>query len=415
MGLSSKDAKKLNKASVLSTSKDPKDWDSARARQVDVDYKDLVRQLKAKRRKKMKEENELKESPSIRKIRGKRNTSLVATGDHRRDKEGNIKASFYKKKPAPQGEKSGERIPVLTRKGNENKSARYGSQLHRLRPASERLGKKKVKEDWKPEIEHSKLGDAVKKKAEKKRKEAESSLPPHLKLDAMKKAFAHTNESFTIDKSAHKSAQKKAKLRNLAKGNTNPNEKEAAEKKAGGPKLIGENLGSWKQAIKSRDKAAKSIKTGKSPSHKARRRKRSKPGGTEKLSDVNKTAERKSMQSVGGFRGAHGASRKSKSSQGRAARIEYRRKSPADAPKKHDAESVKKIGTFVGLKKKVSEGRSFADWKKAAASVLKKKEQERKPQKAQDAGAKARRMLKRREHAKYVSGSEDNVPDEMRD
>ena len=95
----------------------------------------------------MKEENELKESPSIRKIRGKRNTSLVATGDHRRDKEGNIKASFYKKKPAPQGEKSGEHIPVLNWKGKENKSARYGSQLHRLRPRSERLGKKKLKED----------------------------------------------------------------------------------------------------------------------------------------------------------------------------------------------------------------------------------------------------------------------------
>ena len=51
------------------------------------------------------------------------------------------------------------------------------------------------KEDWKPEIEHSKLGDAVKKKREKKRKEAEDSLPPHLKLDTMKKAFAHTNEA----------------------------------------------------------------------------------------------------------------------------------------------------------------------------------------------------------------------------
>ena len=56
---------------------------------------------------------------------------------------------------------------------------------------------KKYEEDWKPEIEHSKLGDAVKKKAEKKRKEAESSLPPHLKLDAMKKAFAHTNEELS--------------------------------------------------------------------------------------------------------------------------------------------------------------------------------------------------------------------------
>ena len=63
-------------------------------------------------------------------------------------------------------------------------------------------------------------------------------------------------------------------------------------------KKLQEKLGSWKQAIKSRDKAAKSIKTGKSPSHKARRRKRSKPGGTEKLSNVNKSAENKSMQSV---------------------------------------------------------------------------------------------------------------------
>ena len=47
-------------------------------------------------------------------------------------------------------------------------------------------------------------------------------------------------ESFEIDTSAHKKAQKKAKMRNLAKGNTNPNEKAAAEKKAGGPKLYGE-------------------------------------------------------------------------------------------------------------------------------------------------------------------------------
>ena len=54
--------------------------------------------------------------------------------------------------------------------------------------------KKKYKEDWHPEIEHSKLGDA-KKKADKKR---ESKLPPHLQGDAigkMKKAFA--NEGYS--------------------------------------------------------------------------------------------------------------------------------------------------------------------------------------------------------------------------
>ena len=55
----------------------------------------------------------------------------------------------------------------------------------------------------------------------------------------------------------------------------------------------------------------------------------------------------------------------------------------------------------------VSEKISFPKFRKKAA--------ERKPEKATDAGAKARRAMKRREHAKYVSGSEDNVPDDMRD
>ena len=119
-GFNKKDAKKLAKASVLDQSKDPKDWDSARARRTEIDYKDLVRQINAKKR--------------------------------------------------------------------PNKSA----------------------------------------------------------VSKMK-------ESFEIDKSAHKKVQKKAKLRNLAKGNTNPNEKAAAEKKAGGPKLIGEGktFDAWKKAAAS--------------------------------------------------------------------------------------------------------------------------------------------------------------------
>ena len=48
--------------------------------------------------------------------------------------------------------------------------------------------------------------------------------------------------TFEIDKSAHKAAQKKTKMRNLARGNENPNEKAAAEKKAGGPKLAFEGF-----------------------------------------------------------------------------------------------------------------------------------------------------------------------------
>ena len=120
-----------------------------------------------------------------------------------------------------------------------------------------------------------------------------------------------------------------------------------------GEENIDEKYKSYKQDVKDRDKAHKKNKKG-------GRRKTWARGGTEKLSDVNKAAERKSMQSVGGFRGAHGANRKSKSSQ-RPAAIEYRRKSPADKPRTVDHESVKKIAKFVALKKKVSEGRQPDD------------------------------------------------------
>ena len=40
---------------------------------------------------------------------------------------------------------------------------------------------------------------------------------------------------------------------------------------------------------------------------------------------------------------------------------------------------------------------------------------EKKPQKAQDAGARGRRLLQRREYARTISGSEDRVPDDLRD
>ena len=60
--LSTKDAKKLQKASVLATSDDPKDQDRARARQVDVDFKDFMRQ----KREKLKVRNESFEEDTVR-------------------------------------------------------------------------------------------------------------------------------------------------------------------------------------------------------------------------------------------------------------------------------------------------------------------------------------------------------------
>ena len=61
----------------------------------------------------------------------------------------------------------------------------------------------------------------------------------------------------------------------------------------------------------------------------------------------------------------------------------------------------------------IEEKKSWKDFKNVLTK--RKKKEEKKPEKAQDAGAKARRAMKRREHAKYVSGSEDNVPDDLRD
>ena len=53
--ISTSDTKRLEKATVLSFSNDPKSVDRARARQVEVDYKDLMKQQAAKRKKKIKE------------------------------------------------------------------------------------------------------------------------------------------------------------------------------------------------------------------------------------------------------------------------------------------------------------------------------------------------------------------------
>ena len=115
---------------------------------------------------------------------------------------------------------------------------------------------KAEKEKTDPSKPKSKIGGTI---AAMKRAQGEGRIPkklnifalaysmknkgakPHYKPGTDEKYKKYQDESFEIDKSAHKSAQKKAKLRNLAKGNTNPNEKAAAEKKAGGPKLYGES------------------------------------------------------------------------------------------------------------------------------------------------------------------------------
>jgi len=102
-----------------------------------------------------------------------------------------------------------------------------------------------------PEV--AKVADEISKKDAKK-----FAGTKHKGLPEKKKA----QESFEIDKSAHRSAQKKAKIRNLAKGNMNPNEKAAAEKKAGGPKLAFEG---WKE--RASDAIKRVVKKKEAPKH----------------------------------------------------------------------------------------------------------------------------------------------------
>ena len=162
-------------------------------------------------------------------------------------------------------------------------------------------------------------------------------------------------ESFEIDKAAHKTAQKKTKMRNLAKGNTNPNEKAAAEKKAGGPKLYGEEVS-----------------------------RRNKPSAVAKKKKLEKLLIDKEVNKI--------------------QKEEMTYQEMIDAGWEMTGEGIWWPPQDTET---VSEKISFPKFRKKAA--------ERKPEKATDAGAKARRAMKRREHAKYVSGSEDNVPDDIRD
>ena len=229
--------KQLEKASALSASDNPADQDKAREIRVRHDYENLKKQIGSK------------------------------------------------KKPT--------RAACSEETVGEGVTAKYKGKQYKLLPGKVRAkmsGKGGLDGDYRDEI--GKAKDWVTDKLKL----------TNTKRDGVKCPKGHQDcgEAFEIDKTAHKTAQKKAKLRNLAKGYTNPNEKAAAEKKAGGPKLMGE-------------------------------------------------------------------------------------------------------------------GKKWDSYKKAVATVLGKKKDEKKPQKATDAGARAKRLLQRKVHAKFVSGSEDLVPDEIRD
>jgi hypothetical protein len=68
-------------------------------------------------------------------------------------------------------------------------------------------------------------------------KKSGAAKPTYVSTDVKKEEKKMQEQSFTIDVAGHKSAQRQEKIRNLAKGTTNPNERSAAQKKLSGPSL----------------------------------------------------------------------------------------------------------------------------------------------------------------------------------
>ena len=119
--------------------------------------------------------------------------------------------------------------------------------------------------------------DAPQFKGKSKKKRREMAIAAKLSAE----------ESFEIDKDAHNKAKKKAKLRNLARGNENPAEKKAAQRKAGGPNLAFEG---WKE------KAAAAIKR---VVKKKEEKKPEPPTGAEKkIQDWRKKARKRDHETV---------------------------------------------------------------------------------------------------------------------
>ena len=209
---------------------------------------------------------------------------------------------------------------------------------------------------WKNYNSESAVLDAnTKISTDQKKKKMQAELKRLLKhAIAVKKGHA---ESFEIDKSAHKAASKKAKMRNLAKDNTNPHEKAAAEKKAGGPKLYGEELS-----------------------------RRNKPSAIKKKKTLEKLLIDKEVNKV----------------QKEETTMTYQEM--IDAGWEMTGEG---IWWPPQETETVTEKISFPKFRKKA--------EERKPEKAMDAGARLRRKKAREEYADKVSGSTENVPDDIRE
>ena len=322
------------------------------------------------------------------------------------------------------------------------------------------------KEDWKPEIEHSKLGDAKKKKD----KERESKLPPHLQGDAlgkMKKAFATEEDkkgkgSGKKDACYHKvkasakvwpSAYASGRLVQCRKkgaanyGNKSEEvqvegaawTKKSGKNKSGGLNEKGrksyeaENPGSNLKApskkvgnprrksfcarMKGMKKKLTSAKTARDPDSRINKSLRAWNCGYEPQGQMIESTKHgvdgeKYLKLPKKYEKLAKDKSDYRSALGKAKDAVTDKLGKTNTDRDGVKDSSKKLFTMQnGYEPQgdIIEGINFAAFRKKSADVKKK------PEKAMDAGAKARRSMQRREYAKTVSGSTDRVPKDLED
>jgi hypothetical protein len=88
---------------------------------------------------------------------------------------------------------------------------------------------------------------------------------------------------------------------------------------------------------------------------------------------------------------------------------------PEKKKMKEETSTYEKLKKKIGSKEKHDKAVTVDEGVMDVVRRYGKKKEERKPQKAMDAGARLRRKKQRQEYAAKVSGSEDLVPDNIRD
>ena len=405
--LSTKDAKKLNKASALSYSSNPKDQDRARARKVEVDYKDLLRQIN--KRRKMKESFTIDKSAhkSAQKKAKLRNLAKGNTNP-------NEKAAAEKKAGGPK--LMGEGSLHKWFKGSKSKDGKAGWVNVKTGGtcASDEPGEGTPK--CVSSSKRASMTKAERESASRRKKAADPNQQQ--KSGAAKPTYVSTDKpkkKMKVDEACWKGYKAYGMKKKGGKMVPNCKPVGSVKKEEVVNEVSKKTLGSYVK------KAATEMGTSaiKGDYKKMQKRHKGVLDATDKMTKEEVVVEADKKGKGSGTKDAcyHKvkASAKVWPSAYASGRLVQCRKKGASNYGKSKSESYSWSDQFDFEGEYVQEGKTFSDWKKAASKVLGKKDQERNPEKAMDAGARLRRKKERQEYAAKISGSEDNVPDEMRD